>query len=279
MIILTDFLVGGWRLSITIERVNTIEQCALCGQVANQVWGAGAVCSPAQMVVHAQSGGVVLLALEDDCPVALLFSFPARYRGEWVLWSHETAVLPNRMHLGIGYQLKQVQRTHAEELGYKTIVWTYDPLISRNAHFNLQKLGAQITEFKRNAYGTDENDLVNQGLETDRFVATWATNDKVRRTEFSPTEMQPTVVLACDEDQRPVFTSQHGMGSVIAVDFPLDFAALVLHRRPVGEQWRTTFRETAVELFARGYQPELFERTPTFARYIWMMPEGDKHEN
>ena len=52
------------------------------------------------------------------------------------------------------------------------IAWTYDPLIRRNAYFNLVKLGARPTEYLRNFYGVMD-DAINIGTETDRVLVRW----------------------------------------------------------------------------------------------------------
>jgi predicted GNAT superfamily acetyltransferase len=167
-------------MSIVIEQISEISGCKACHEVASRVWGEDAVCSIPQMLVHALYGGVVLLARDDardnnrdgGLPIGFVFSFPALYQGNWVLWSHETAVLPEYLHLGIGTRLKLEQWRIGAQMPFQAVAWTFDPLISRNAHFNLNKLHAQISEYKVNAYGVME-DLINKSLETDRFIAVW----------------------------------------------------------------------------------------------------------
>ncbi|WP_051344264.1 hypothetical protein [Alicyclobacillus herbarius] len=161
------------RMDVTIERVFDLAGCEACQRIASSVWGAHVACSTPQMLVHAKYGGVVLLAKVHQDPVGFLFSFPTVYRERLVLWSHETAVLSEWRHAGIGAHLKRTQYQLARELGYPAIAWTYDPLVARNAHFNLNKLGARIEEYLVNAYGVDPSDRINQGLETDRFIAVW----------------------------------------------------------------------------------------------------------
>ena len=56
--------------------------------------------------------------------------------------SHMLATLPDRRHRGVGYALKLAQRAQCLDQGIPRVRWTFDPLLSRNAHFNLTKLGA-----------------------------------------------------------------------------------------------------------------------------------------
>ncbi len=50
--------------------------------------------------------------------------------------------------------------------------WTFDPLEPRNAHFNLNRLGAICRRYQPNLYGVTTSPL-HRGLPTDRLVAEW----------------------------------------------------------------------------------------------------------
>jgi predicted GNAT superfamily acetyltransferase len=88
------------------------------------------------------------------------------------LHSHIAGVLPERQGLGLGYLLKRHQAEWAEKEGFSRIRWTYDPLVRRNAHFNLAKLRGQVLEYAKNYYG-ELNDGLNDNDETDRLVIDW----------------------------------------------------------------------------------------------------------
>lgn len=264
---------GGCDMAIRVERVTSLDGCQQCHHLAAAVWGGGAACSTAQMIVHATYGGVVLLAYDDDAPIGFLFSFPARYRDEWVLWSHETAVLPAYLHRGIGRILKETQRSMARELGYGTIAWTFDPLVARNAYFNLHKLGARIVEYKRNVYGSDPRDQINRGMETDRFVALWDTALVSTTASSSLLRSHYTAI--------PVLTMENGGGPILsdpwpnaadtlATDVPFDFTQLILHDARRVEEWRLSFRGAAERLMGDGYIPAVLQRHADKATYIWI---------
>jgi predicted GNAT superfamily acetyltransferase len=87
--------------------------------------------------------------------------------------SHITGVLPGQQSQGLGRLLKQHQREWAlaREVGH--ITWTFDPLVARNAHFNLRTLGTRVTEYLVNHYGAMD-DGINRGDETDRILVSWA---------------------------------------------------------------------------------------------------------
>ncbi|MCH8561520.1 hypothetical protein [Nesterenkonia sp. DZ6] len=65
---------------------------------------------------------------------------------------------------GVGRALKNVQAAVAHRQGSSRMRWTYNPMISRNAHFNLDVLGAQGRWFTRDALA---------GPGTDRITVEW----------------------------------------------------------------------------------------------------------
>jgi len=96
-----------------------------------------------------------------------------------------TGVRQEYQSTGIGRRLKWAQRERALELGVKFIKWTFEPVKARNGYFNLEKLGAIVTEYERNFYGTDyavsPESGKQIGLQSDRLFAEWdLESDKVR---------------------------------------------------------------------------------------------------
>ncbi|MEU2061662.1 chorismate synthase [Streptomyces sp. NPDC013455] len=73
---------------------------------------------------------------------------------------------------GLGQAVKRAQRDWAAELGATSMRWTFDPLVARNARFNLVKLGAVGTAYLVDFYGPMA-DGVNDGDESDRLTVTW----------------------------------------------------------------------------------------------------------
>jgi predicted GNAT superfamily acetyltransferase len=70
--------------------------------------------------------------------------------------------------------LKWGQREKSLELGVKFIKWTFQPVLARNAFFNLEKLGAVIPHYEPNFYGTDYPEGGKTlGLDSDRLFAEW----------------------------------------------------------------------------------------------------------
>ena len=120
--------------------------------------------------VHA--GGYASLAWLGEELVAASWGFLGAAHGENTLHSHVTGVLPAYASRGVGEVLKHHQWAWAAERGLDAIRWTFDPLVRRNAHFNLVKLGAVIVEYREDFYGSIDDDL-NRGEHTDRVMVRW----------------------------------------------------------------------------------------------------------
>ena len=88
------------------------------------------------------------------------------------LHSHIAGVVPAGLGRSVGFALKVHQRAWCLRRDVRVIAWTYDPLIRRNAYFNLVKLGARPVEYLRNFYGVMD-DMINGGTETDRMLVHW----------------------------------------------------------------------------------------------------------
>lgn len=95
------------------------------------------------------------------------------------MYSAIMGILPAYQGQGIGYRLKLAQREFALRIGVRLITWTYDPLESRNAYFNVSKLGVICHQYFRDFHG--ELGGINAGLPTDRFyVEWWVTSNRVK---------------------------------------------------------------------------------------------------
>lgn len=61
---------------------------------------------------------------------------------------------------GVGRSLKRVQAAMADRYGAERMRWTYDPLLARNAHFNLDVLGARGRWYTPDAQGLPGTDRI-----------------------------------------------------------------------------------------------------------------------
>ncbi|WP_271217801.1 GNAT family N-acetyltransferase [Streptosporangium carneum] len=121
------------------------------------------------MCALAHTGGYVGGAFLEGELVAVSVGFLASGR---TLHSHVAGVAPEAQGRGVGLALKEHQRAWAAERGLDAISWTFDPLVRRNAYFNLSRLGATVVEYLPDFYGP-MSDGINDGDVSDRLFVTW----------------------------------------------------------------------------------------------------------
>ena len=56
---------------------------------------------------------------------------------------------------------------------FPEVRWTFDPLESRNAHLNLNHLGAGIAEYVEEMYAGEMGSELARGIGTYRFIVSW----------------------------------------------------------------------------------------------------------
>jgi len=161
---------------IQVRPLRTHDELIQCVELQNDVWGAGFSerVSVGLLKVVQRIGGVAAGAFEDDgCLVGFVFGLTGVEGGRLVHWSDMLAVRERVRNHGVGRRLKEYQRDTVLQLGVSRIYWTFDPLVSRNAHFNLNRLGARVVEYVPDMYGAETSSVLHRGLGTDRFVVAW----------------------------------------------------------------------------------------------------------
>ncbi|MFD0742572.1 hypothetical protein ACFQ1L_12690 [Phytohabitans flavus] len=163
---------------------------------------------------------------------------------------------PGRQGSGLGYVMKLHQRAWALDRGLPTVCWTYDPLVRRNAYFNLCKLGARITAYLPDFYG--QMDLgTNVGGPSDRMYVRWdlTSPGATAAAGGEPQEVDPAggvVALGRDEDGAPVPVAA-ASGPRLLVAAPPDVEALRRTDPPLAKRWRYALREAVTAAMERGY--------------------------
>lgn len=128
---------------------------------------------PRRMFVVAQAvGGHLFCAWAGEQLAGYALAIPGIRDGHPYLHSHMVAVAEPFRNRGVGYRLKLAQREDAIARGIHLIEWTFDPTQKRNAHFNLNKLGAIARRYSPDFYGPSTS-AIHRGLPTDRLHAEW----------------------------------------------------------------------------------------------------------
>ncbi|TDD50212.1 GNAT family N-acetyltransferase [Kribbella antibiotica] len=174
---------------------------------------------------------------------------------ELTLHSHVAGVSREARGRSVGFALKLHQREWALERGLTAIEWTFDPLIRRNAYFNLIKLGARPTQYLQNFYG-QMRDEINGADESDRLLVRWQLDEPVGGIELPAA----TIALGRGDDGRPVRTELPTTGPV-AIAVPNDVEALRATDFAAAKEWRLAVRDVLGGLLADGGRVTGFDRT------------------
>ena len=154
----------------------------VANDVLQRVWGSDTPLAPLELLVAiSHTGGYVAGAFHGDEMVGASLGLLAVHRGRPALHSHVTGLLPVARGSGLGRAIKLHQRAWAIEHGLGCITWTFDPLVRRNAWFNLAVLGAHAEAYLPSFYGS-MTDSINAGDESDRLYVSWDLADDVPTT-------------------------------------------------------------------------------------------------
>jgi predicted GNAT superfamily acetyltransferase len=156
---------------VEIRRLDAIEDADRVNDVIDRTWG-GQHLDREVIRALGYSGNVVLGAEAEGRLIGFALGWAGVDDAGLHVHSHMVAAVPDARHRGVGYALKLAQRAQALDQGIDTMRWTFDPMVARNAWFNLGKLGAIADRFFRDFYGA-MTDRINVGDRSDRLVVRW----------------------------------------------------------------------------------------------------------
>ena len=235
---------------ISIRKCTALDDFHRCVAIQKSVWGESdlEVEPYVTFVVANQTGGQVIGAFDGDTMVGFTLAMAAIRGNTRYLHSHMTGVLLSHRDRRIGRMLKLFQRDEALAREIRLVEWTFDPLETRNGHFNFNRLGALSRQFIPNFYGVTSSPL-HRGLVTDRLLAEWHLDSKrviaaINDITSDPTDSPATIQLPAElERWKPA-------------DLPR-IAELQTRVRTEFQQW-----------FAKGYAATAVRFTPSGANYL-----------
>jgi predicted GNAT superfamily acetyltransferase len=257
---------------VSIVPLISLEDAEGVGRVIDAVWGAQGL--PRELIRAFQHAGSVLLGARADGD---LVGFVLGFYGmaeRLHLHSHMLATVPEWRDRGVGYALKVAQRAECLDHGVEEVRWTFDPLVARNARFNLVKLGAVGTRLLPGFYG-EMGDKLNRGDRSDRFDVRWSLrSDRVERVLVRSAEdpaAGPLLLEAVGDPDAPE-PKDTGMkpGPGAAVAIPPDHLALRMADPELGRRWRDACAAASRRCFEQGLVATWFSRDST---YLFEPPE------
>lgn len=185
----TALLAAGVRAA----EVHEMAQLHPISDLFAEVWGRNdeGVPMPTEVLRSIAHAGGLISAVYDVDSAALLGAAVLGRDEPGSSYGYIAAARPGAGDRGIGYALKQHQRAWCLARGITRMRWTFDPLVSRNARFNLSKLGAVVDHYELAFYG-QMSDAINGSDPADRLVADWRLDGQRAIAAGQGTLSQPT---------------------------------------------------------------------------------------
>jgi predicted GNAT superfamily acetyltransferase len=259
---------------ITVRPVTARADCQACVALQNEIWGDGDAVPASVLQVVSRVGGIVAGAFGADGElVGFVFGLPALIDGGLAHWSHVLGVRESARNAGVGRLLKEYQRAELARRGIARMYWTYDPLVAKNAHLNLNLLGARVVEYVRDMYGTTTSPL-HRGLATDRLVVACETAAGASAPAFDGTRLSTRcpvltpeprpgdVVASTDDPERP---------PTLLLEIPADIQLVAAHAIERAAAWHAATRTHFEWALEQGYAATALHRDPVTSRAFYVL--------
>ncbi|AZG45668.1 GNAT family N-acetyltransferase [Gordonia insulae] len=167
------------------------------------------------------------------------------------LHSHITGVSRIGRGHNVGHALKLHQRDWALARGLTAITWTFDPLVARNAYFNIGKLGAVPVAYHRDFYGELGDELAGAD-ESDRLLVSWALD---AAAPTPPARTADDLLAAGAQsairvvDDEPQAIADIDPDALVVIPVPRDIEALRRTQPVTASHWRIALRDVLSPLF------------------------------
>lgn len=231
--------------TIVIRDIESLGEMREVEQLQREIWGVEDLeVYPALALKPQKEVGAILIgAFAEGRLVGFVFGFPGILDGETIIHSDMLGISPAYRSHNLGYLLKRAQRDAALALGVKRITWTFDPLQSRNAHLNFNKLGVIADRYYVDYYGVTSSFLHRYG--TDRLWVTWLLDSERVKSRMEGNAAPESPIRAED----------------IVIEIPREITSN-------HEHWRLTTRDAFTRALEAGYIVEDFFVSETTGKYI-----------
>ena len=233
----SDYVRAAEAANVSV-RALTRGECAGAVDLLGELWGGPPMTTP--LLIALQHGGsYVAGAFRRDELIGVVAGFFGAPEAR-SMHSQVAGVRKGSGAKGVGTALKLHQRAWCLDRGATVMTWTFDPLVRRNASFNVRKLAASLDDYIVDFYGP-LSDGVNLGQGSDRLLARWRLDVLIPEEPAEPADAP--VVLAVGEGERPVLIEADADATAVAIEVPQDIEALRRADPGLGSAWRLALRE------------------------------------
>ncbi len=245
----------------TIRHLASHAERAEVVRLQDDTWGAGFSerIPAAMLLVGPKLGGISAGAFDaSGRMVGFVFGLTGLRDGVLTHWSDMLAVRPEAQGQRLGEALKHWQRAECQRMGVQVMHWTFDPFVARNAHLNLNLLGAGVHQFVPDMYGVDTGSHIHGPLGTDRFVASWAVSSDPTVLPSDPALVEGVAVVA--GPQGSCLSAEEALPEAerVAVRIPTDYHHLLDHDLAQARVWRLAARRAFLHYLSTGYRVSAF---------------------
>lgn len=263
------------RRGVVIRPLTSLADYRACAALQLEIWGEpfdGAV-SASLLQVATYVGGLALGAFDGDEMVGFVFGLTGVDGGQTIHWSHVLGVRASLRNSGIGRQLKEFQRAELARRDIGAMYWTFDPLIAKNAHLNLNLFGARLVRYVPDMYGHTTSPL-HHGLATDRLVVVCRTTvPPPLNLEIAPSarELPLLTPFPQADDHLVRMDLEHDLPPRAGLEVPVDFPAVLTNTPERGLAWHAATRRHFQWALGNGYVLTGIHRDATGTRAFYLL--------
>ncbi|NTV38995.1 MAG: hypothetical protein HGA51_03425 [Demequinaceae bacterium] len=245
----SDYARASESAGVTVRNLRPHE-CVTAADILTELWGGMPMGAPL-LVAMEHAGTYVAGAFRGDDLVGVCAGFfgPPAAR---VMHSHVAGVRGASASSGVGTAMKLHQRAWCLDHDVSEMTWTFDPLVARNAAFNVRRLGAFLDEYLVEFYG-QMTDSVNAGQGSDRILVRWHLDAPIPGQPREPGDAP--LVLFVGDDHRPVAMAAPEGAAAVAIVVPADVASLREHDGELAAEWRLALRAAMAPRWEQGWRP------------------------
>ena len=259
---------------IVVRPISARIECQACVALQYEIWGPahGDAVPSSVLQVVARVGGLVAGAFTTDGELlGFVFGLPALIDGTVAHWSHILGVRESARNAGVGRMLKEFQRAELARRGIARVYWTYDPLVAKNAHLNLNLLGARVVEHVRDMYGGSASPLHN-GLATDRLVVACDTTPVISRASSARARrLAMSPVLTVEPRAGDVTATLDARTPTLLLEIPVDFQEMAATAPERAAAWHAATRIHIERALYEGYAVTGLHRDPVTSRAFYVL--------
>lgn len=266
--------IGADEGELRIRPLASLAEYQECVALQHEVWGPGydEIVPASLLQVAPHAGGMVIGAFTAEGElVGFLFGLTGLKDGEVVHWSHVLGVRETARNAGTGRMLKEYQRAELARLGIPEMHWTFDPLVAKNAHLNLNRLGARVIEYVRNMYGTTGSPL--HGTVTDRLVVSCPTDGTQGRFGSAPkvANTHIPILTPCVQRDDVQLADKLERPPAVWIEIPADIQQVMARSPADADAWRLAVRHHFEWALGNGYAVTGLYRDPVTSRAFYTL--------